>query len=235
MTCHGTALVMSSVLWSGVYNQYLQVVALHAEPEVSLGSLEVFGADNYVPTSISADAECSSVFVGVGPDILHGDDIGGQFLVFDFRDGTLLWNQTSLLNVGSFMATKTVRSGERSIVLLLTNPQVEIYDSTQTRSRLYAYAVDKPRSPVWYVDTDFSLLAEFAVSKHGVVFGNTGLRSGREVIGIEVDTGKTIFQVDEACTNSSLLSGPAVDHRGYAYYRLVLWSYTCRLQLRVHR
>ncbi len=31
--------------------------------------------------------------------------------------------------------------------------------------------------------------------------------------------------VDEACTNSSLLSGPAVDHRGYACYRLVLWSY----------
>lgn len=226
--CHGDPLVIFAVIEGSTYGslyQSFKIVALNADDGSVAWETEVFECgvrDQSFPTALSVDAECSYVFVGIGTNYMgqYGEMAKeGFFLALEFHSGTVVWNQTGLVNVGAMMATKTPHGRGKHLVLLPTNPTLDL-NSKPLHGRLYAFAVDRQGTPEWHVDIDFYLLAEFSISNQGVIYGNTGLGS-KEVVGIHIDNGKVIFQVDSACTNSTLLSGPAVDDKGHAYYRLM--------------
>ena len=134
------------------------------------------------------------------------------FAGVNVKDGSLLWKQTDIPNLGIFMQTKV--SGDGKVVFLPTDP----FDGFSGKGRMYAYTAESPGKVLWFADVGFSAGGQFASSNdilHGSVGGGGGLY-GMTIFGIAITNGSVLWNTPSCCSGQT--SGPAVDKAGNAYY-----------------
>lgn len=73
----------------------------------------------------------------------------------------------------------------------------------------------------WLEHIHITYDARFAFSEGGVMFGNYGLAGSGpdQIFGLDVQSGKLLFNRTGACDSGVFPSGPAVDREGNAYFR----------------
>ena len=221
------SVAVAGAFWQFLTNHttYFQMVAVHA----GNGNVAWKVMDNnlYESTLISLSTSADAVYVG---GLAHG-----TLAALSLKDGSIVWKKTNINKVGLFMQTKVgpmeVSASDyelvalKEAVLLPTDPVLSIFPQG---GRLFSYTVSAG-APNWQsADLGFSVLAKFAISNQGMIFGcdwGGGLGiGGKSIFGIHSHDGSLVFNSNEYCDPSMRgdgynASGPAIDAEGYAYYR----------------
>ena len=141
-----------------------------------------------------------------------------QVYAFNLDDGKMIWVK-NYTQVGCTSQIKIAPMQDEYLVTIPVNLTRGLYDA----GSLLALKCDKDGNCTekWLNKLRLSWDAKFAFSiKDSVLYGAYGFAGNPDLIfGLDIDTGKTVFSSIGYCDPGNYPGGPAVDERGYAYYR----------------
>lgn len=146
--------------------------------------------------------------------------IGKSLVALSLKNGSQIWSKPlgSDLDwpIPLKLATLPSSSGQKKEVLLF--PTVPGVDNG------ILFALDPVTGmELWQQTLGFNYDGSFAISPTGIIYGCTGLfpdvAHGKQIIILEADTGKILYNGEGYCTNASQVMTPSADSYGNGYYR----------------
>ena len=145
---------------------------------------------------------------------------GKALVALSLKDGSQIWSKSLASDldwpIPLKLATLSSSSGQNKEVLLFpTVPGV---------NNGILIALDPVTGmELWQQTLGFNEDGSFAISPTGIIYGCTGLfpdiAHGKQIIILEAETGKILYNGEGYCTNASQVMTPSADSSGNGYYR----------------